>query len=63
MFQTITTDNWTVILFNIANNIGLMLPAIFSVTVVALGSFMLLNLMLAVIMEQYVNGENEETND
>ena len=24
---------------------------------------MLLNLMLAVIMEQYVNGENEETNN
>ena len=38
---------------------GFFLPAIFGVSLIFLGTWFLLNLMLAVIMHEYIRGEQE----
>ena len=49
----ITMDNWSQIIYNISMHEGFWLPSIFGIFLVFLGSFFLLNLMLAVIMDSY----------
>ena len=39
------------------NNEGFVLPAVFGVSLIFLGTWFLLNLMLAVIMGEYILGE------
>lgn len=46
-------DNWSAIVYNNAFASSFFLPSIFGVLIVFLGSFFLLNLMLAVIMDSY----------
>ena len=57
VFQIITNDSWTVIIYNLMNNEGYVLPAIFGVSLIFLGTWFLLNLMLAVIMGEYIESE------
>ena len=57
VFQIITNDNWTIIIYNLMNNEGYVLPAVFGVSLIFLGTWFLLNLMLAVIMGEYILGE------
>ena len=59
VFQIITNDSWTLITYNIMNVQGFFLPAIFGVSLIFLGTWFLLNLMLAVIMHEYILGEQE----
>lgn len=62
VFQIITLDNWTVIMFNLMNKMSFpQLPAFFCILLVFLGSFFLLNLMLAVVMESYMASELKES--
>ena len=62
VFQIITLDSWTVILYNLMNQASLtQIPALFCVSLVFLGAFFLLNLMLAVVMESYMESELRET--
>ena len=58
VFQIITLDNWTLIMFNLAN--GSFSPLVayaFCVTLVFMGNFFMLNLMLAVVFESYIESE------
>ena len=57
VFQIIANDNWTIIIYNLMNNEGYVLPAVFGVSLIFLGTWFLLNLMLAVIMGEYILGE------
>jgi len=57
VFQIITLDSWTTILYNLCGTSITIIPAVFCITLIFLGSFFLLNLMLAVIMESYIQGE------
>ena len=52
-------DGWTVILYNLAAHEAFWIPSIFCVIIVFLGSFFMLNLMLAVIMISYDKSSNE----
>jgi hypothetical protein len=62
VFQIITLDSWTVILYNLMNQASLtQIPTLFCVSLVFLGAFFLLNLMLAVVMESYMESESRET--
>ena len=57
----ITLDSWTVILYNLMNQASLPhIPAFFCILLVVLGAFFLLNLMLAVVMESYMESEFRE---
>lgn len=52
-----TLDSWSNILYNLMDTFDNgFLPALFCLTIIFLGSFFLLNLMLAVIMESYISG-------
>ena len=56
VFQIITNDNWTLIIYNLMNSEGMALPATFGVSLIFLGTWLLLNFMLAVIMGEYIEG-------
>lgn len=60
IFQIITMDGWTVILYNLAFHEAFWIPSIFCTILVFMGSFFMLNLMLAVIMDSYESASNEE---
>ena len=51
--QMITMDNWTAIMYNLAQHESLWLPSLYAVFIIFIGSFLLLNLTLAVIMDSY----------
>ena len=58
VYQIITLDSWSVIYFNLQKwSYNPMIPAFFCFVLVFLGSFFLLNLMLAVVMESYLQSE------
>ena len=61
VFQLITLDSWSVILYNLQdwNSIN-EVPAGFCIILILLGSFFLLNLLLAVVMESYMTSEMKE---
>jgi hypothetical protein len=62
VFQIITLDNWTNILFNLMNHTSLpQIPAFFCILLVFLVSFFLMNLMLGVVMESYTSSEVKES--
>jgi hypothetical protein len=59
----VTQDGWSTILENLQRQNSLpILPAVYCIGLIFLGSFFMLNLMLAVIMEAYMVGEEDETN-
>ena len=61
VFQILTLDSWSVILYLLMGNHVLpQIPACFCIVLVFLGSFFLLNLMLAVVMEAYMDSERRE---
>ena len=57
VFQIITNDGWTLIIYNLMNTEGFLLPAFYGVFLIMIGSWFLINLMLAVIMGEYISGE------
>jgi hypothetical protein len=61
VFQLITLDSWSVILYNLQDwNAINSVPAFFCISLILLGSFFLLNLLLAVVMESYMTSEMKE---
>lgn len=61
VFQLITLDSWSVILYNLQDwNAVNAVPALFCISLILLGSFFLLNLLLAVVMESYMTSEMKE---
>jgi hypothetical protein len=67
VFQIITLDSWSVVAYNLADyHAAPVLPILFCVILIFMGSFFLLNLFLAVVMESYMEGElkfNEEVEE
>jgi hypothetical protein len=58
VFHILTLDRWSGQLFNLQNTARFyMIPTIFCCSLVYMGSFYLLNLMLAVVMESYIESE------
>ena len=58
MFQIVTLDNWSNILYNLEDAIPVpLVSSLFCMTIVVFGAFFLLNLMLAVVMESYIESE------
>lgn len=53
VLQTITLDNWSQLMFNIIDASFLLSGHFFYILLVVLGSFFLLNLILAVIMQSF----------
>lgn len=53
VFQMITKDSWTVVLYNLKDATNPFLATLFCATLITLGSFFLLNVVLAVIMEKF----------
>lgn len=55
-------DDWSNIMYNLQKVSPIpAIPAIFCISLILLGSFFLLNLLLAVIMESYMLSELAET--
>ena len=61
VFQIITMDSWTTIMYNLAAHDSFWIPSLFCTALVFLGSFFMLNLMLAVIMDSYEQASAEES--
>ena len=60
VFQIITLDNWSLIMYNLANGCFIpLLPYFYCVVLVFLGNYFMLNLMLAVVLESYLKSEIE----
>ena len=55
-------DGWSQIFYNLSNGLFPLVPILFCVILIFLGSFFLINLMLAVIMENYIISESNINN-
>lgn len=60
VFQVITMDGWTAILYNMMDSTNVVISIVYFCSLILLGSFFLLNLILAVVQESYVNIQSEE---
>ena len=60
VFQIITLDNWSLLMYNLANGSFMpLIPYLYCVVLVFLGNYFMLNLMLAVVLESYLKSEIE----
>ena len=55
VMQIITNDSWTLILYNLLNGGKGWLAIVYCISIVIIGSWFLLNLFLAVVMQAYHN--------
>lgn len=60
VFQVITMDGWTAILYNMMDSTNVLISIVYFCSLILLGSFFLLNLILAVVQESYVNIQSQE---
>jgi len=63
VFQVITMDGWTVLLYNLMDTSLPPVAAIYFCLLIVFGSFFLLNLILAVIMESFIKIQAAEIKD
>lgn len=59
IFQSITMEGWTVIMYQLQDSSNAVVPAIYFIILILFGSFFLLNLTLAVIWDAF-NAEQQE---
>jgi hypothetical protein len=57
VFQMVTQDGWSLMMYSLIQSSEFFLPVIFAITIIMLGSYFLMNLMLAVIMDEYIKSE------
>lgn len=55
VFQMVTAENWSNYMFNLMDLDNSVFAAIYSITIVVIGSFFLMNLILAVIIQAFIN--------
>jgi hypothetical protein len=56
-----TGDSWSVILYNLYTFSGIkIIPIIFCIGLLLIGKYFMLNLLLAVVMESYMESEQRE---
>jgi len=55
IFQALTVTDWETILFMIGDSSGLVAPVLYFSVVIVLGSFIVLNLIVAVLVQQFEN--------
>jgi hypothetical protein len=53
VFQIITFDNWTQIMYNLMDSSDYIMAIVFCISLIIFGSFFLINLILAVIMQNF----------
>ena len=54
IFQTITLEGWSKLMYNYQDSVGYATSSIFFVLVIIIGAFTSLNLVLAMIMHSYI---------
>ena len=54
IFQTITLEGWSQLMYNYQDSVGYAISSIFFVLVIVIGAFTSLNLVLAMIMHSYI---------
>ena len=57
VFQIITLEGWSELMYNYQDNVGFATSSIFFTLVIILGAFTSLNLILASIMHSYLSQE------
>ena len=60
MFQSITKDGWAYIMYNLIDSGQGPMAIVFFSLLIVLGSFFLLNLVLAVVMQAFTNIQLKE---
>lgn len=60
IFQIITNDNWALTMYNLMNVANPVLAALFLCVLVFFGSFFIVNLILAVILDSFINVQQED---
>jgi Ion transport protein len=55
VFQILTNDNWALTMYNLMNVDNPVLATIFLSAIVVLGSFFLINIILAVILDSFIS--------
>eukprot|EP00347_Sterkiella_histriomuscorum_P003601 403363663 len=63
VFQVLTIENWQTILYESMNtNLGKIIPAIYYTTWIFMGNFILLNLFLAILLDSFIEEEEDKEN-
>jgi hypothetical protein len=65
VFQVLTTENWNSVLFDSmrSDQIGLYAPVMYYVSWIFIGNFILLNLFLAILLDSFLDEDDEEEGD
>ena len=59
VFQSITLEGWSSLMYNYQDSVGYATASIFFVFVIMIGAFTTLNLILAAIMNSYIKAANK----
>jgi hypothetical protein len=59
VFQILTNDNWAMTMYNLMNAESPYMAAIYCCFIVFIGSFFLINIVLAVILESFITVQQE----
>lgn len=60
VFQLVTTENWSNYMFNLIDIDNSFFAALYSISIVVIGSFFLMNLILAVIIQAFITITRKE---
>ena len=60
VFQILTNDNWAVTMYNLMDSELAMLSPLFLCTLVVMGSFFIINIILAVILDSFIRVQQED---
>lgn len=60
VFQLVTTENWSNYMFNLMDIDNAFFAALYSISIVVIGSFFLMNLILAVIIQAFITITRKE---
>jgi len=63
VFQIVTQDNWSMNLYNLISATEFGFASLFMFVIHMMGSYFLMNLMLAVIMHEYIESEKRYTEE
>ena len=65
VFQVLTTENWNSVLYDSmrSKQVGQFVPVIYYVSWIFIGNFILLNLFLAILLDAFLNEDDETEGD
>ena len=59
-FQLLTRENWNEVMYDAADAVDSWVPALYFVSVIVLGSFIVLNLFLAILIDSFMETHDQE---